>query len=397
MRSKRMGPPSDSVRTVTEALMLRRWALIALEGKPSQVPHFSARSLSLFLEAERCFVRLKQRLTTSGAVVPAFLRAPLDTRAAEEATRVRSARRQLERIAGIARRRGWCVVVLKGGVSAIKPEDAVDMVDLDLLAPPPVARALATELREMGYRVSGAGTARHLATLSVGTELPIEIHLTLHRDGTPVDNGIWQRLRSVASIEGLRTLAAADQIWSVLDHNVMDHPERMGNTRELLLLKSAAAECSGPDWREVMARIESHSRRDILTDLVELARGCGGHPTGWSAVDRASAVGYATRMLLRDVRMPEALSGAIHRWIFDLLLGGRAVSDMWERVWARPLGYSTVRYMEAIERRLPRVGRAARVGGRAFGFGVAAMAALPIVVQVIRIARDADARMNVVP
>ncbi len=285
------------VHTVVEALALRGWARCVLGHRAAPAPDASTASLGLFVEAERCFLRLTQRLTSSDVVIPTALEKRLLAQAAAEGIRVRSAKRQLERIADIVSKRDWPVVVLKGGVSVLAPEQAVDMVDLDLLAPPAAARELAAELDRVGYGASGAGTSRHLATRSIGAELPIDIHVTLNRNGKPLPEDIWQRLRPVASMGGLHILSAPDHLWHLLDHVVNDHPERMGSTRELLLLKGAVAQCSDTEWRGILARIAAHPKRRVLTCLLEATRG-ESDGSSWSSVDRASAVAYAARLFL---------------------------------------------------------------------------------------------------
>ncbi len=83
----------------------------------------------------------------------------------------------------------------------------------------------------------------------------------------------------------------------------------------------------------------------------------------------------------------------MYRWLFDVLLGGQAVSNMWELVWANHLGLSTIGPVAAVERRMPRVGRGVRVGVRAVGVGAAVTAALPFLVRVLRIVRDVERRL----
>ena len=393
VRAQKADDISARVDTVVGALSMRRWARFMLRPPVPPPPHVSAASLDLFFEAERCFLRLAREVTSSEAVIPPALAHRLLAKGKAEETRVRSARSQLKRVASIAAAHGWPVVVLKGGVSVLEPGQALDMVDLDLLASSAAALELAAELDRVGYRASGSGSVRHLATRSIGAELPIDIHLTLSRNGEPLPDAVWKRLRPVASIEGLHTLAAADHLWHLLEHTVIDHPERMGGTRELLLLKSAASECLDSEWPGILARIEMHPKRSDFTDLLEAA--CGNaDPSEWSLVDRASAVGYAARLVLGDAPIPATLLGVTYQWIFDSLLGGRAGSRAWEFVKGRPLGLSTIGPLAAVERRLPHLGRGVRVGARVLGVGAALMASLPIAMQVQGIAREVERRMD---
>ncbi len=310
---------------VVNVLELRRWALSVLGGRRSvPFPGWNDISLRLFLESERCATHLARCLDRAeGRVsVPGEVRDRIAQRSNEENGRICSAREHLATMAEIASEHGWRVVVLKGAVAATADDQAVDLVDVDLLVEPQRARRLAAELERHGYKAVGDSSPRHLAARLKDDGIPVEIHTTLSRDGTPLPPATWERMELLETLPGVYRLTWRDHLWHLLEHLVVDHPERRGLIRELMLIGQAIAECGEDDLSAVNRRIDGCSHSKALREVFEAVdhlrkRRYDNVPLESVAAAFYSAGSWAgLRAALSGTRygLPALTARPIHRW-----------------------------------------------------------------------------------
>ncbi len=309
---------------VVGALNLRRWALAVLAGRRAD-PVFGGddTSFRLFFEAERCAVQLTRRFHDEdvGITVPGEIQSRVAAQTERETARIRSARTQLAVVAQIVLQHGWRVAVLKGAVVAMSDQSAVDLVDIDLLAAPEDAARLAEQLSLQEYRPVGHSSPRHLTGSAKDDGIPIEIHTTLARDGASLPSAFWDRVVPLETVPGLYRLRPKDHLWHLLEHVAIDHPERRGFVRELMLISSAIAECTENDVAMVRRLIEKHALRTRLRELFSTARAFGeGRSTG-DRLQRVAAAFYAVRLLLLDASLRESLQGYVYQWAFAVQSG----------------------------------------------------------------------------
>lgn len=385
----------SAVTTVAGVLALRRWALDVVMGLSARaIPTWNETSLRLFLEAERCAVRLMHSLdrTEFGDSVPPEVLALIADRADAERRRIRSAREHLATVAQVALRHGWRVVVLKGGIAAAMEEQPVDLVDIDLLVEPEGARRLAAALDRDGYAVVGHSSPRHLTARIKKNGIPVEIHTTLSRDGAPLAAEVWQRIEVLPRSPGLYRLAWSDHLWHMLEHLVLDHPERRPLFRELMLLDAAIAQCDRQNLAAVNRRIEAHALGEQFRDVYDAAEALGAGKCDSEWLDRLTAVVYAVRLVLLSVPLPRFLEGYVYRWTFGWLMGRAVRRGLREEIRQVTLDRSTEHLVAHLERGLPFLARPVRVTLRLVRAIIAAAMALPAAATAATVARAARAR-----
>jgi hypothetical protein len=269
-------PSRRSLPEVREALRLRAWALGRLSGAADSgpPPPASQPAWELFLATEGCAAPLLERIPTGEAVPP-----PLRAAALLETQRTLGARRELRMLDTIAAERGWRAVVLKGGAPVAEGR-VLDVADVDLL----VARADAA-VWERAVRARGrARTERSVPRPGLDHHHPLGAHreaggllVELHTfipharlEGDPV-----ARSRPLGGFRALRKLAPADQAWHVLVHVTVQHPERRGRLRDLLLLSLALARLSPEEATDLGRRAAEHPV-EALADALAMSWGLAG-------------------------------------------------------------------------------------------------------------------------
>ena len=382
---------------VAGTLRLRRWALEVLTWSAGRtVPSWNDTSLELFLESERCAIQLKSRLVETGlrASAPHEVRNRIAQRSSEETARVRSAREHLAVVGEIASEHGWHVAALKGSVVAVAEDHAIDLVDVDLLADPEEARQLAAELDRKGYRPVGHSSPRHLTARIKNDSIPIEIHTTLSRAGAPLPGELWDRLEPLETVPGICRLGWRDHLWHLLEHMVIDHPERRGFIRELMLIGQAIAECGENDLTAVNRRIDGCSHRRALREVFEAADHLRKGRCDNVPLESVAAAFYSVRVVLQPVLLPLFLEGYVYKWAFGWLMGRAARRSLWDEIWFTSLDRSTNPPVAWLERWARPVARPFRLSLRLARALIAAAIAFPVAVMARRITRHATATVS---
>ncbi len=255
---------------VAELLEARRYALAALRGKPERSPPVSASSWELFLSLERCAGILLESLSSN---VPSDAAAPLREAAARDAQSSLQARLEGRQLSEIASRLDFPVVVLKGGAVAVAGKGAsLPLVDLDVLVQRQHVGDLSNLLRDAGFGLPSRATAHHVGFVPPPDRLAIEVHWTTHDDGSPVDSGIWNRIRPIDGVAHLKRLAPPDNLEHLLRHAIIVHHERSVSLRDVYLAGLSAAECTAEELVEVEKKLSRDVHSQPLFDLLTFAR-----------------------------------------------------------------------------------------------------------------------------
>jgi hypothetical protein len=376
---------------IGEALELRAWTLRSLALAPSAPPSCSAASWHFFLRAERCALALKARLVASKQYerLERVPKEELDEAARAELQRVLSARAQLLLVDRLAGERGWQVVVLKGGVPALSDQDAVDLIDVDVLARPDHARALAAALDCAGYLDIGASSPQHLEGRIAEGGLKVEVHTGIDMVGCPWSESVWSRVTPLAGAVHLRRLAPRDHLWHLLVHVGVLHPYRRGAIRDLVLVSQALPLCSDEDLAEVTAGIARHSYARTLQDMLSMVRGLAGTAPLEDRFAYQAAVSYSVARYGRWLPLPEMIRADVGKWAVALLSGRAELRQEWGRVRMVTTGPSLARPIAWIERRAPRLGRAVRVATRVVRVAIGMGLGLPLALVAASVAHRA--------
>jgi len=374
--------------TVGDALLLRAWALDLLirRGPATRPPAWGASdslaTWELFLRSERCSLPLRSRLAAGSPSLLGVGAAQLLERLATiELQRAISARGQLLEIGRLAAAHRLEPIVLKGGVAALSDDDPVDLADVDILLPREHGELLARLLNERGYRSTIAGSAAHLPACFDPEALPIEVHFAIN--DLNESGELRARARPFPEFPGLWRLSPPDHLWHLLVHSAVSHPDRRGSLRDLLLIKSAARQCSAAELEHVSARIATLSRSAPLSAMLGLARAVGSGVARIDCFRPEAAANYLLRSRFPWLARSQVLQ-RMSATVF-VLLGSR-----WDRQteWAEasrhrePWEQSTWKFLAALQRRSPWLGgttrRLLRMGrvvlGRLLAWPVAASA-----------------------
>jgi hypothetical protein len=305
--------PDPRAARVREALALRRWALPALCGAPGAAPEVSREGWSTFLRSERCALAL---LALGDAVLGEGAKTARRL-ATIETQRVLSAGAQLHALGTRARREGWPLVVLKGGVPLAEGRQGADLVDVDVLASPEHARALDAALATSGYEAHGRNASHRLPERTSPDAVQVEIHT-----GVPGLGGAAEFIaRAVpARTPGLLAPHPADHLWHLLLHTVAQHTGRRGSLRELVVLADALGRCAPEDVASAEARAGGRSDGPALLAQLELARALREHrpPADDPFAGMAAGV-YVITEHLAPREIPPKLKAAIAERTFTLL------------------------------------------------------------------------------
>jgi hypothetical protein len=159
--------------------------------------------------------------------------------------------------------------VLKGGVPVVEGR-TLDLADVDVLVEPHVAAEWGRAVQERGRGVVQGSVPRrgleHHHPLGAHREsggLLVELHTTVPH--AQLDEGVFARSRALPGFKALRRMAPADQAWHVLVHATVQHPERRGRLRDVVLLAFALGDLT-PDEA---AGLRSRAARHDLSALAE--------------------------------------------------------------------------------------------------------------------------------
>ncbi|NNG16190.1 MAG: hypothetical protein HKM89_06875, partial [Gemmatimonadales bacterium] len=328
----------------------------------------------------RCAVTLERLITTSGRLqsLPTEVQQVLRQRALIELRRVLSARSQLRQIGSLAREREMRPIVLKGGWYVLHEDGALDLNDIDVLLPDDHARAFAAVLDELGHKTTFSNP-RHLSARVAPQKLPVEIHLSLETGGGSPAKSLWRGIVSVPSAPGLWRLSPGDHLWHVLHHATVDHPNRRGRLRDLVLIASAVGECSQNELESVRTMVDRHGYasplQEVFTMAIDMSTGRAPRDRCW----RVALSHYLVRGLTQRLRVSPARSRDLAEATVAAVLGRRERRALWEqRIRQITLEPSNYRFIAWVEERTPRLGRAWRVTVRTAYRTVVSLAAMPL-------------------
>jgi len=262
---------ADVTTLARDALILRRWALRAIATTScDRCPDVAPRAWELFLRAEHCALPLRRKVLRLDHDLPADAAPILAAIALEETQRVISARAQLRRVSQWAHSNNRKVVILKGAVAAGHDESAVDLSDIDLWISPGTEDPLLEWLGTSGHSPKKHAAQHHHASRLTDQLVAVEVHHTI-----PYANlePAWESRTLPLAPESprLHRLDPADHLWHVLIHASVQHIDRRGRLRDLLLLSHASSLCSDRDRDLVHARATSHPATDVLHPMLQMA------------------------------------------------------------------------------------------------------------------------------
>jgi hypothetical protein len=365
-------------RAAAEALRLRAWALPLLADAPARhPPDAGEEAWSTFLAIERCALPLRDALAAAELLETAqpVARAALEGRTVNEAMHVLALRREAAEVSRLLRARGWEAVVLKGGATVLAGGRELDVRDLDLLLSPEQAPALAAVLDEAGYETRdedvtpGAPNRHELAGRMRPGGMVVEVHFDL----APVSENPDPAVDTLPLPQpGLRRLHPVPNLWHVLTHGTLHHPERRGALRDLLVAAAAVAWCSPAELAEVERRIAAHRSAGVLGRMLAMARALGAGGPVTDGFVRESVTAYLVYLWTLSRRPAAPLLLALGRTAHALASGRGEYLRLWagSHVSAFSRGYAGQR---RIDRLLPGVGYAGRSLWRAANLAAAAV------------------------
>ncbi len=370
---------TDSV-TAEGVLTARTWMLRVLSSPGVEAPTLPEVVWKAGLRHERCAASLRDLLAARSelAALPVELATALERVASLEWQRILMARAQLLQIDRLASERGLRVMVLKGGLAALADRGAVDLVDVDVLASPEEARALAHQLDEVGYAGVGFSSTQHLRSRARPGALPVEVHETLDFGDPSWSAGSWDRAIRVGGTDALLRLAPTDHLWHLLYHVGVVHPHRRSAIRDLLLTSSAIAECTASQVTDLERRAGGLPQKEAVRDLLGMARELA---SGGVIRDRFARLVIGSVVIRKCARwlplsaQPQASVGICAT---ALISGWPDVKREWGRVPMQTIEGSANRPIAWFEQLGPRIGRGVRVSVRAVRTGLAMALALPI-------------------
>jgi len=336
---------------VAEALRLRAWAIRVLAEGWTAAPDVGPEAWRLFLRAERCALALSTR--AEGDAPPL-----LHATATVELQRILSARAQLERLGRAAARAGLRALVLKGGVAALGTGAPVDLHDVDVLAEPGQAEALADLLDRSGYAVAGGRASAHLGQRVTANAVDVEVHFRVEELGDPAD--LWARAEPLPQHPGLWQPAPFDHCRHVLLHATITHPFRRGALRDLLLIGEADRACPPAGAAHLGDFLRDHPQRLLLEAARDAARALqAGRRERDAFVEEAAAHYLLSDRYLLAAAAP--IFGGNVMFAVYARLGRPAVRrGYWGRAWRGATAVSPWPALNRLERHWPRAGRWAR-------------------------------------
>lgn len=268
---------ADITALARDALILRRWALRVIAtpfdspgARRYRCPDVAPRAWELFLRAEHCALPLSRQIVRFSHDLPADAARMLAAIALEETQRVVSARAQLRRVSQWADSHNTTVVILKGAVAAGHDETAVDLSDIDLWIRPGTEGPLLEWLGNSGHSPKKHAAQHHHASRLTDQLVAVEVHHTIPYAN--LEPGWESRTLPLAhELPRLHRLDPADHLWHVLIHASIQHIDRRGRLRDLLLISHASSLCSDRERDLVRHRATTHHAADALHAMLRMA------------------------------------------------------------------------------------------------------------------------------
>lgn len=317
-------------RAAQEALALRRWVLRRmLAGTSEPPPPASPLAWRVMLGWERCAVLLQESLLARPVPMHDSALAELRGVAMAEVRRQLSARAQMRVIAEIARQLGIRVVVLKGTADVARGLP-VPIMDVDVLAVPEEARALAAALDARGFLPRARDTQWHLKPRTAPDAVYVEVHTAVTGFPSP-DRVPWAQVVALGELPPLLQLAPHHHAWTVLNQAMYKHPERRSRVRDLLMLRDALGRCDPAGIEELHRLVAGDLHGAGMRRMLAQAAAAG------EAEDEAS-LRRQLRLYLMQARAPrgslETLRGRL--WIAGLKAVARGPGESWRRFRSGP-------------------------------------------------------------
>ncbi|MBW3655422.1 MAG: nucleotidyltransferase family protein, partial [Gemmatimonadetes bacterium] len=169
------------------------------------------------------------------------------------------------------------------------------------------AARLAQALDEAGYNRTGGPGAHRLTTRMAPHGIAVEIHTAV--PGMAAD--VLARLRPAASGSPLLVLHPTDHLVYLLHHSVLQHAERRGRMRDLLLVAEALANAAPAEVRAAEEAIAHQRNPGTLAAQLEMARAiAAGNGAPADAFELAAAGRYVMTLSFRRW----GLRGAFRNW-----------------------------------------------------------------------------------
>ncbi|MBW3656141.1 MAG: nucleotidyltransferase family protein [Gemmatimonadetes bacterium] len=169
------------------------------------------------------------------------------------------------------------------------------------------AARLAEALDEAGYGRTGGLAAHRLATRIAPHGITVEIHTAV----PGVADGALARLRPAGSGSPLLVLHPTDHLVYILHHSVLQHGDRRGRMRDLLLVADALAHSTPAEIRDAEATIACGRDPVTLAAQLSMARAiAAGNGAPADAFEMASAGRYVMTLSFRRW----GLKGTLRDW-----------------------------------------------------------------------------------
>lgn len=357
---------------ISQAIRLRRYVLpsllhdaggVRLEP-PDKALFFSTDGWHLFLRVERCAYPIRRHLNETGfeTRLPGEFREILDAEADWEQGRIESARAQLEQIGEWALENDAQPIILKGGLAVIETAP-LDLNDVDILLPASDGARLFDALLEAGYFPGGTAGRFALNQLWRDGSLAVEIHHGIHDGLLYPPDGHWPGSRRASGQPGLWRLAPLDHLWHVLLHNVDKSPQRRGRIRDLLLMRAALGTCSSAEIARLRDRADNHELSRWLHATLDCVANPD-DPAGTAALEEFAVLSYLLGNRPENRSRVYPTEGMVNKWVYALLAGPIERRKIWEEVFVKAPGLSTVGVIRRLQLSAPGVGRAAHILAR---------------------------------
>lgn len=388
-----------------QALLIRDWALHLLgteSGPPDTLWQGAAgcdpAAWAFFLHMESCALALQSSLDADGADgwsrLPAGTAAIVRECATRELRHVLSAKAQLRTLGRLAAARGWTIMVLKGSV-AVADGELLHLGDIDALVARDQVDELAAALGELGFEKRGrdGNAAHHLAARIIPNAIRIEVHRKL-KDGLGLE-AFRARALPLTGEPSLWRQGPADHLRYLLTHSTLQHPERTGKIRELLLLRHALRNTPADVISEVERDLAQHEAAAVILGVLRAARELNDRSYNGRDPFTGTVLGvyilfHRCDWLTRSRVGMQVLSNAGR-------LVGRGQRHWWplyRQVHAAPMGHgSAYRSIDWLQRNAPRLAGPIQQILRSMAFGVATAFALAIIGEARWLERPGRARV----
>lgn len=354
---------------VADALKLRAWAIRVLAAGWTAPPDVASGAWRRFIRAERCAVALSTR--AEGDAPPL-----LHALATLELQRILSARGQIEHLGQVAAEVGLRVAVLKGGLHALSPAQAVDLDDVDVLAEPGREDTIASFLDRTGYRTMSHDSPSHLGTRNAPYAVSVEVHFAIRELGPAAEP--WRRARPVPGHPGVWELAPLDHARQVLWHAVTTHPYRRSVLRDLIVIGEGDARLDEEERAGLDRLVAGDPAGKTLARTLDQARRLRDGAQGDSFV--ADAAAHYSLLSPPFDGINRFLGGQVSGRVFSLLDDRIARATYWKQVWEGS-PRSPWAFLRLIDDRVPGLARWLRRVLRFIRAPVIELVAAPVAVR----------------